>query len=145
MIRVTCILDDGSKYEVDQDRPPFPDLCAFERQFGMSSTVLQIAQEHIGRAMVPVVDATGQPVLDDDGDAMTELDTSKLDPAKLPRNEWAVFFAWRRLRRRGEPVTSSFELFLEHLDEVRFDQVELDADVDKDGSLGPTSPAAAPG
>lgn len=111
---VTVSMLDGSRMESSGEFAPLADRVAFEHQFGRSAVVIQLVAEQF----------------DENGTLRPGADAASI------REEWVAFLAWRMLRR-GPAAGTSFDVWLEDVEEV-----ELRIGQEENGEV-PTETAAA--
>jgi hypothetical protein len=97
---------DGERVECPE--PGLSDLVAFERQFGISATILE-------PDVTPVLDGNGKQIVDEDGNAVVKV-VSEF------RLEWVAFLLYRGLRKAGTidvKVVAFDDDFLDRISDVQ--------------------------
>lgn len=128
MPQIVFVLTTGEKHETSFERPPFPDLAAFEREFDTSSAVIERSAQEARK-------------LKDAGETV--------DYKAFFRSEWFAFFGWRSLRRRlGDQLPARFAAFVELVDEMRIEaepgEEDDSAGITEEPGLDPTRPEGQP-
>ncbi len=130
--RVIVSMQDGSVLEATGAWMPLPDRVAFERHFRLSAVVMgRLATAFYG---------SGDPEVLEHPELQGRLRPTT-DPGDI-REEWVAFAAWRLLRRTfdDQEQLSSFERFLEAVEDVDIEPIEEEEAGAGDPELDPTVP-----